>query len=427
MTVPPALFSSRPPPSSRPPRSAHPPAQPARPASRGRGRPLAALRAVVWPTLAALLTSCAPYHYAIAPLGQASFEAYRRETDLWLRRERAFQRADHADELRWNGPAEWRPAGPARKGIVLFHGLGDSPWSFADIGRALAERGFLVRAVLLPGHGTKPADLMNVNVDDWRRLVKEQVALLKQAVPRIYLGGFSTGANLAVEYAMDDPEVAGLLLFSPAFKASLPFDWAMPLLSWARPWLHAPDASEAQQTPVRYLNVPTNGYTQYYYSSAGVRAKLAERAYDKPVLMVSAQHDALIDVDFVRRQFLSRFTHPASRMIWYGEAPPGGAGSPRVLVRGDHLPRQRISQFSHMGILFSPHNPVYGSDGSQRYCWNGQDEAATRLCLDGAPVWYSDWGYQEAGKVHARLTFNPYFDWQSGIMEQVLADTPGAP
>ena len=23
-------------------------------------------------------------------------------------------------------------------------------------------------------------------------------------------------------------------------------------------------------------------------------------------------------------------------------------------------------------------------------------------------MWYSDWGYREHGKVHARLTFNPY-------------------
>jgi hypothetical protein len=36
-------------------------------------------------------------------------------------------------------------------------------------------------------------------------------------------------------------------------------------------------------------------------------------------------------------------------------------------------------------------------------------------------VWYSDWGYREAGKVHARLTFNPYFDWQLQQIQQLLA------
>lgn len=36
-------------------------------------------------------------------------------------------------------------------------------------------------------------------------------------------------------------------------------------------------------------------------------------------------------------------------------------------------------------------------------------------------VWYSDWGYQEPGKTHIRLTFNPYFDWQNPIMATVLS------
>jgi len=36
-------------------------------------------------------------------------------------------------------------------------------------------------------------------------------------------------------------------------------------------------------------------------------------------------------------------------------------------------------------------------------------------------VWYSDWGHREPGKAFARLTFNPYFEWQSGVMMEVLA------
>jgi hypothetical protein len=41
-------------------------------------------------------------------------------------------------------------------------------------------------------------------------------------------------------------------------------------------------------------------------------------------------------------------------------------------------------------------------------------------CLNGEPVWYSDWGHREPGKVFARLTFNPYFEWQTGVMMGVL-------
>src|SRR5690606_23460193 len=61
-----------------------------------------------------------------------------------------------------------------------------------------------------------------------------------------------------------------------------------------------------------------------------------------------------------------------------------------------------------------------GEHGNQRICWNGQSTADMQLWLNGDQVWYSDWGYREAGKVHARLTFNPYFEWQSEVVVQVL-------
>jgi hypothetical protein len=91
-----------------------------------------------------------------------------------------------------------------------------------------------------------------------------------------------------------------------------------------------------------------------------------------------------------------------------------------VLVRTDRLAAQRISQFSHMGVLFAPDNPLYGVQGTQRICWNGQGHIERARCLAGDPVWYSEWGYRESDKVHARLTYNPWFDWQSGVIAGVM-------
>jgi len=168
------------------------------------------------------------------PLGQKSFEAYRLDTLQWLRDHRDFQGTDREAELNWNAPQEWRPVGAPKRGIILVHGLGDSPWSFHDIGSALAARGFLVRTVLLPGHGTQPADMLQVRMEDWRRVVDEQAAILRAEVGEIYLGGFSTGANLVLDYAYKHDDVAGLLLFSPAFQSSMTYDWLTPLISWAQ-------------------------------------------------------------------------------------------------------------------------------------------------------------------------------------------------
>jgi esterase/lipase len=372
--------------------------------------------------MAVMLTAGCAARAPSVPLGQDSFSRYSEETRQFIAAHRHFQTDDHAAEVGFNAPFERRPATTPRKGIVLVHGLGDSPWSFVDIADVLARQGFLVRTVLLAGHGTQPADMMHVDLADWQRVVREQVALMKRDVPDVYLGGFSTGANLVTSYAMDDKEIRGLLLYSPAFRSNQSMDWVMPWVAPFKPWLREPDANREQQTPVRYLNVPSNGFAQFYRSSAAVRDAIGQREFDRPVLMVMTEHDSVVDVGYVRQQFRDRFPNAASRLIWYGHAPAGEAGEvdPRVLVRSDSLPAERISRFSHMGILFSPANPLYGRSGTQRLCWNGQAEAEFAQCRDGGEVWYSDWGYREGGKAHARLTWNPYFDWQAGVMRGVL-------
>lgn len=353
---------------------------------------------------------------------QENFDAYRQQTAALIQAQRNFQTDDHAAEVQWNAPQEWRPAGPPKGGILLVHGLGDSPWSFHDVGRMLAAQGYLVRTVLLPGHGTKPEDMLDVTLGQWQQLVREQARLLSEEVPTVFLGGFSTGANLVLDYAYDHDDIAGLVLFSPAFRSDSAYAWLTPWIGWARPWLAAPhDGIRPMQTPVRYLNVPTNGFAQFYRSSALAQKRLHQRSFDKPVFIAITQHDSVLDTAYVLDTFNQRFEHPASRLIWYGDSPARAAHTPRVEVRKDYLPEFRISQFSHMGLMFSPDNPLYGVGGTQRICWNGQDAPDMQQCVAGAPVWFSDWGYREPGKVHARLTFNPYFDWQSQVLLQVLA------
>lgn len=355
---------------------------------------------------------------ALPPLGQADFASYQQQTRHWLQQHRQFVTATPQDELAYNSPQQWQPAGAPRGAILLVHGLGDSPYSFTDLGPALAESGYLVRSVLLPGHGSKPADLIAAQYQDWQTLVAQQTALLQREGLPVYLGGFSTGANLVMLQAMAEPRVAGVLLFSPAFRSDSRIDWLAPWVAPIKPWLRQPDEG-VQQTAVRYLNVPTNGFGLFYRSSSAVLSALAAKPYDKPALMVLAEHDSVVDVGEARRLFQQRFTHPASRLLWYGRQASSGQ-DPRQLGQSDYLPQQRISQFSHMSVLFSPANPLYGQEGSLRMCRNGQEDAEVAACQRGATVWYSDWGYREPGKVHARLTFNPYFDWQLGVARGVL-------
>jgi alpha-beta hydrolase superfamily lysophospholipase len=383
-----------------------------------RVRPAALLALAL--TLAVVMGGCATSVAPAKPPAHASFDEYRQEALQTLRAGRAYRGDRAEEEARLNAPQEWRPEGTIRGGVLLVHGLGDSPWSFHDVGEALARQGFLARTVLLPGHGTQPGDMLHVSMQAWRDVVEEQAALLRRDAGVLYLGGFSTGANLVLDYAYRQPDVAGLLLFSPAFRSSVPLAWLAPVLSHVRPWLIDPSPA-ADALPVRYSMVPTNGFAQFYRTSQLAQEHLDAHRFDRPVLMVLAASDSVVDVSHAAQAFHQRFTHPASRLIWYGRQPPPTQGDTRVITRPDALPQWRISQFSHMGVLFAPDNPLYGREGSLKLCRNSRDGAAIQACLQGAEVWYSDWGYTEPGKVHARLTFNPYFELQTQVMAEVMA------
>lgn len=350
---------------------------------------------------------------------QKSFAAYEADTLQWVMLRRGGEGPDALLAAGLNAPREWRPAGAVRGGVLLVHGLGDSPWSFSDLGPVLAREGLLVRTVLLPGHGTTAEDMLAVTLEDWSRTVAEQAALLRRDAGQVYLGGFSTGANLVLDQAYAGPEVAGLLLFSPAFRSSVPFGWVAPLLRHVKPWLLDP-TTETENLPMRYSNVPTNGFAQFYRSSRLAQRHLNAAPFKKPVLMVLAASDSVVDTRHALTAFRERFLHPASRLVWYGAKPDRAGNDARILVRPDRLPDWRISQFSHMGVLFAPENPLYGRDGALKLCRNGRDAQATQACRQGAGLWFSEWGYAEAGKVHARLTFNPYFAWQAEVMLGVL-------
>ncbi|WP_215396862.1 alpha/beta hydrolase [Rheinheimera oceanensis] len=371
------------------------------------------------------LSACASLEEIQQPVAAVSFNDYQNETRKSMWQQRSFQLPDKEAELFWNAPRQWWPVNQPeniapKRGILLVHGLGDSPWSFHDIARELAAQGFLVRTVLLPGHGTTPYDMLSATAEQWQNVVYQQARVLQDDVDgEIFLGGFSTGANLALEYAYRHPDVAGLVLFSPAFKTTS-LDWLAPVIAKVRPWLRSPEQGDAMQTPLRYLNVPANGFAQFYRTSVTAR-RLLDRPYNKPVFMVVAEHDSVLNTRYLLDVFQQRFVHAQSRLIWYGAKPDNLIDEKRIFIRTDKLPQERISQFSHMGLLFAPDNPLYGREGSQRICANGLNSTRRQACEQGAKVWYSDWGYSEDGKIHARLTFNPYFDWQNTVMATVLS------
>jgi esterase/lipase len=128
----------------------------------------------------------------------------------------------------WNRSFELEPAS-ARGGIVLLHGLSDSPYSMRALGRLLHGQGFHVVGLRIPGHGTVPSALLDIKWQDFSAAVRLAIRHVRQQIGPdrpLYIVGYSNGAALAVEYSLavlegeDLPAAEGLVLLSPAIGVS---------------------------------------------------------------------------------------------------------------------------------------------------------------------------------------------------------------
>ncbi len=116
-----------------------------------------------------------------------------------------------------------------RGGILLLHGASDSPYSMRAVAEVFHGTGLHVLALRLPGHGTVPAGLKDATAEDWIAITQLGVSWLRERLPDsapLYLGGYSTGATLVVDYTLDalvDPQLEipdRTFLFSPAIGIS---------------------------------------------------------------------------------------------------------------------------------------------------------------------------------------------------------------
>ncbi|KFC51517.1 hypothetical protein DK37_13655 [Halomonas sp. SUBG004] len=370
-----------------------------------------------------LLTSCAvppdsprfQSSGSLPPYDQESYDQYVRETRAWIANNRAFVSEDRDLEIALNTPFELRPDKPAKRGILLVHGLGASPWYFIDIATAMANDGWLVRSILLPGHGTRPADLMLADNEDWEKIISHHAALLAAEVDELWLGGFSTGGNLVTSHAFTDGNVDGLLLFSPGFYPGSSYLFLAPALAYFWDWLDIDD----EDNIATYQSLPTHGASLYYRTVSTVQKNLDTAHFDKPVLITMSQHDSVLDPNATLTAFQNRFPNRKSRFVWYGDTPQN-LDDPRVTAFASHLPDRQISTFSHMNVLFAPENTYYGQVGSYLMLENGQDGLTPPD--DPETLWFGAWGLNDAEKYHARLTWNPYFDELLDDIREITGD-----
>ena len=101
----------------------------------------------------------------------------------------------------WNRSFEFSNESPVA-GVLLLHGMSDSPYSLRALGENLAERGYWVIGLRMPGHGTAPSGMKYVQPEDMVQVTRLAMSHLSTSVgdKPIHIIGYSTGAALALAY-----------------------------------------------------------------------------------------------------------------------------------------------------------------------------------------------------------------------------------
>lgn len=293
--------------------------------------------------------------------GYTHFNAYQLEMESIIRQARVDLHGDNAEHIvAVNSPQEHRPLQP-RRGIILVHGLFESPYSMSSLFDSLCNEDTWVQNILLPGHGTRPGDLLDVTLEDWIKMLEFSLHCMHHIVDEISVIGMSTGASLALFSALNGAPIDKIVLFAPAIEIINPFasySFLHQTISWA--WHRAKWFSKA----------PERDYAKYQsicFNSVYQVARLTHRIQNMshrcpcPMMMIITDDDEVVstsaNIDYFHEQ-----THPQKRLVLYShERQPQTTEQISIVFSRDL--KHKILDYSHPCLAVSPDHPHYGRAG----------------------------------------------------------------
>jgi len=338
------------------------------------------------------------------------------------------------EQQNWNRTFELEPEN-ITGGALLLHGLTDSPYSLRRIGEILQSKGFYVLGLRLPGHGTIPSALTQVQWEDWvaaSRIGARHVRARIGSERPFIIVGYSNGGGLAVKYALDalkEPDLPApdrLLLFSPEIAINplarianlhkvLSFLPYFAQFKW--------ESIKPEYDPFKYNSFPMNAAHEAWEVTAAIERQIQDsldtgRIKNIPdILTFLSWTDATVKTSATIQRLYDHLEKPGSELIIFdvnrfdqlepfipaaNESPlqqlEASADLPYRLtvitnVDGDSAqlaqrtkaPRSNTVDFTllqmswprgvyslaHVAIPFAPDDPVYGTGDAQEGNYHG--------------------------------------------------------
>ncbi|MBR9985461.1 MAG: alpha/beta hydrolase [Desulfosarcina sp.] len=157
-----------------------------------------------------------------------------------------------------------------RVGVVLAHGYMAAPAEVRGLADYLGKMGFWVYAPRMKGHGTAPEDLAGCTFQDWIDSMDRGYAIISNLCRRVFAGGFSTGAGLALDLAQRVPGVEGVFAVSTPLRLNDLAARFVPAVDVWNRFMERFNLDDAKKTFVD--NHPENPHINYFKNPiAGVR------------------------------------------------------------------------------------------------------------------------------------------------------------
>jgi carboxylesterase len=196
-------------------------------------------------------------------------------------------------------------------GVLLLHGFTATTFEVRGLADYLHLAGHAISAPLLPGHGTRPADLNRVSWQDWLATAEKSLAELQKNCRTVFVGGESMGGLLGLTLAQNHPEIKGLLLFAAAIINHKLF--FTPLLKYFMKFSKKRNSDDFYEWQGYQVN-PVAGAAEMFALQR--RTVKGLRSVTQPVIIFQGRNDFTVSPSGARKVY-DHISSTDKELIWY--------------------------------------------------------------------------------------------------------------
>ena len=187
-------------------------------------------------------------------------------------------------------------------GVLLIHGYMAAPEEMKAFAHYLHKKSFTVYVPRLKGHGTAPEDLAKTKFEQWIESVEEAFVILRHSCDKVIVGGFSTGAGLALELSTKVDDIHAVFAVAPPMRLQDLGSYFVPAIdAWntmikkirldsiAKEFID----NDPENPHINYIRNPISGIHELAKLMENLEPKL--KTIDKPTLVVQSRKDPVVN------------------------------------------------------------------------------------------------------------------------------------